>query len=94
MLLAEVAGIPSIDNETRGTDSAAPAAPSNAPDTSDEDEDEDEDEDDEDDEVMSVKQLVVVMVAVGFDLALLRRVSEFGSVLRSVDEHRSCRLVP
>ena len=87
MLLAEVAGIPSIDNETRGADSAAPAAPPNAPDTSDEDED-------EDDEVMSVKQLVVVMVAVGFDLALLRRVSEFGSVLRSADEHRSCRLVP
>ena len=90
MLLAEVAGIPSIDNETRGADSAAPAAPPNAPDTSDED----EDEEDEDDEVMSVKQLVVVMVAVGVDLALLRRVSEFGSVLRSVDEHRSCRLVP
>ena len=92
MLLAEVAGIPSIDNETRGADSAAPAAPPNAPDTSDEDED--ENEEDEDDEVMSVKQLVVVMVAVGVDLALLRRVSEFGSVLRSVDEHRSCRLVP
>ena len=87
--MAEVADIPSIDNEKCGADSTAPAVASNALGT-----DNDDDEDDEEDEVMSVKQLVVVMVAVGFELALLRRVSEVDSVLRSVGEHRSCRLVP